>query len=124
MAAPIVMESCKFLGASSVSINYHELYTTMQLGTAEGEESPLWSIWEMKFKKYVILSNHVAFISTMIANKKWFEGLPANIQGNLITKATKATVPVALESDGKIKKDPGTTIIELTRKVYRPSKID
>jgi tripartite ATP-independent transporter DctP family solute receptor len=124
MAAPIIMESYKLLGASPVSINYHELYTALQLGTAEGEENPFWSIGEMKFyevQKYITLSNHAAFISTMIVNKKWFEGLRADIQG-IITKAAKATIPVAIESDKKIdhewyeriKKDPGTTIIELT----------
>ena len=124
MAAPIIMESYKLLGASPVSINYHELYTALQLNTVDGEENPFWSIGEMKFyevQKYVIRSNHAAFISTMISNKKWFEGLPANIQG-IITTAAKATVAVALESDKridnewyeKIKNDPGTSIIELT----------
>ena len=124
MAAPIIVESYKLLGASPVSINYHELYTALQLGTAEGEENPFWSIGEMKFyevQKYITLSNHAAFISTMIANKKWFDGLPANIQ-SIIAKAAKATISVAVESDKKIdhewyekiKKDPGTTIIELT----------
>lgn len=124
MAAPIIMESYKLLGASPVSINYHELYTALQLNTVDGEENPFWSIGEMKFyevQKYIIRSNHAAFVSIMISNKKWFEGLPADIQG-IITKAAQATVAVALESDEKIdrewyekiKKDPGTTIIELT----------
>ena len=132
MAAPIIIESYKLLGASPVSINYHELYTALQLGTVEGEENPFWSIGEMKFyevQKYITLSNHAAFVSIMITNKKWLEGLHANIQ-RIITKAAKATVPVAVESDKridhewyeKIKKDPGTTIIELAPKSVQAFK--
>jgi C4-dicarboxylate-binding protein DctP len=124
MAAPIIMESYKLLGASPVSINYHELYTALQLGTADGEENPFWSIGEMKFyevQKYIILSNHSAFVSVMIANKQWFEGLPANIR-DIITQAAKEGVPRVVEIDQhhdhewyeKIKQDPGTEILDLT----------
>lgn len=124
MAAPLIMESYKALGASPVAINYHELYTALQLGTVDGEENPFWSIGEMKFyevQKYIMLSNHSVFVSMMVANKRWFEGLPENIR-NIIVEAVKEGIPEVVKSDQrhdhewyeKIKKDPGTKIIELT----------
>lgn len=124
MAAPLIMESYKVLGASPVSINYHELYTALQLGTADGEENPFWSIGEMKFyevQKYIMLSNHSVFVSMMIANKAWFDGLPNDIR-KIIVDAVKEGIPEVVRFDQKhdhewyekIKKDPGTEIIELT----------
>jgi len=124
MPAPILVESYKLLGASPVSISYHEVYTALQLGTAEGQENPIWTIGEMKFfevQKYINMTNHGSIISIALANKKWFQGLPENIQ-KVIAKATKDVISPLVEFEEaldkewleKFKKNPKLTIIELT----------
>lgn len=123
MASPIIVESYKALGASPVSIDYHELYTALQLGMAEGEENPFWTIGEMKFyevQDYIIVSNHGIFVSILVASKSWFNGLPKNIQ-DIIINAGKQLVDYSVKIDQeddrewfeKIKEIEGVEIVEL-----------
>jgi tripartite ATP-independent transporter DctP family solute receptor len=83
MASPLILETFRILGASPTPIPYMEVYSALQLGLAEGQENPLSSIVDMKFhevQKYLTHSNHVVGVLPVIANKKWFEKLPADIQ--------------------------------------------
>ena len=123
MASPIIIESYKALGASPVAIDYHELYTALQLGMAEGEENPFWTIGEMKFyevQDYIIVSNHGIFVSILVASESWFKGLPKNIQ-DIIVDASKGLVDYAVKIDQKndqewrekIEKIKGAEIVEL-----------
>lgn len=124
MASPIIIASYKALGASPVSINYHELYSALQLGMADGEENPFWSIGEMKFyevQDYIIVSNHAVFVSLLVANQDWLKGLPENIR-KIIIESSKELIPFIVKVDQKIDqewyekimKDKGTEIIVLS----------
>ena len=124
MAAPIIVESYKLLGASPLPINYHEVYTALQLGTVDGEENPYWSIGTMKFyevQKYIVESNHASIVTVFITNKMWFEGLPAEYQ-KIIREVAQEVIPIQIEAeekiDGeweeKIRNYAGTTVTELT----------
>lgn len=124
MAAPIIVESYKLLGASPMPINYHEVYTALQLGTVDGEENPYWSIGAMKFyevQKYIVESNHASIVTVFIVNKNWFEGLPAEYQ-KILHEVAQEVVPIQIEAekriDGeweeKIRNYEGTTVSELT----------
>jgi C4-dicarboxylate-binding protein DctP len=123
MASPVTIASYKTLGASPVSINYHELYSALQLGMADGEENPFWSIGEMKFyevQDYIILSNHAVFVSLLLANKDWLNSLPENIR-KIIIDSSRDLIPFTVKVDQKIdqewyekiKQDKGTEIIVL-----------
>ena len=104
MAAPIIVESYKLLGASPTPINYYEVYSALQLGTVDGQENPFWSIGVMKFyevQKYIVESNHALFVTVFIVNKNWFESLPENYQ-KIIREVAQEVVPFQIEYEAKI----------------------
>jgi C4-dicarboxylate-binding protein DctP len=107
MASPLIMESYKLVGATPVPINYHEVYTALQLGTVDGEENPFWAIGEMKFhevQKYIAVSNHAYLTSVFIINNRLFEGMPEAIQ-QAIVKAAKDAIPFQIEADLEVDKE-------------------
>ena len=124
MASPLIMESYKLLGANPVPINYHEVYTALQLGTVDGEENPFWAIGEMKFyevQKYIAVSNHAYLTSVFIMNKALFDSMPKDIR-DAIVKTAKDIIPFQLkaelhvdkENEEVIRKYKKTTVKELT----------
>lgn len=124
MASPLIVESYKLLGATPVPINYHEVYTALQLGTVDGEENPFWAIGEMKFyevQKHIAVSNHAYLATIFFINKAMLAGLPDDIQAT-ITQTAVDILPFQLESELEIDKEneekirayKGTTVKELS----------
>ena len=124
MASPLIVESYKLLGATPVPINYHEVYTALQLGTVDGEENPFWAIGEMKFyevQKHIVVSNHAYLATIFFINKGIFSDLPANFQ-EIIAQTAKEILPYQLdaeltidkENENKIRAYKGTTVTELS----------
>lgn len=124
MASPLIVESYKLLGATPVPINYHEVYTALQLGTVDGEENPFWAIGEMKFyevQKHIVVSNHAYLASIFFINQGIFSGLPKDFQ-KIIADTAKEVLPYQLdaelendkENEHKIRAYKGTTVTELT----------
>ena len=92
MASPLIVESYKLLGATPVPINYHEVYTALQLGTVDGEENPFWAIGEMKFyevQKHIVVSNHAYLATIFFINQGIFAGLPKTFQEIIANTATE-----------------------------------
>ena len=124
MASPLIIESFKLLDANPTVVDYHELYTALQLGQVVGHENPYWGIGRMKFHEvqdYVIESNHGLYTNTLLASKKWFDSLPAGIQetifkaGEEVTHvAWKGIQEVDQEFRQTIQDDPNTELIVLT----------
>lgn len=129
MASPLIIESFKLLDANPTVVDYHELYTALQLGQVEGHENPYWGIGRMKFHEvqdYVIESNHGLYTNTLLASKKWFDNLPADIQ-ETIFKAGEEVTHVAWEGIQEvdqefrqtIQDDSNTELIVLTAEERR-----
>jgi tripartite ATP-independent transporter DctP family solute receptor len=120
MASPLIVESFKLLGATPVPINYHEVYTALQLGTVDGEENPFWAIGEMKFyevQKYIVVSNHAYLVTMFFVNKALLDGLPKEIREAII-KSAKDVLPYQLEAELKIDKENEDTI-----RAYKKTKV-
>lgn len=124
MSSPLIVESYKLLGATPVPINYHEVYTALQLGTVDGEENPFWAIGEMKFyevQKHIVVSNHAYLATIFFINQGIFTGLPENFQ-KIIAETAKEILPYQLkaeldidkENENKIRAYKGTTVTELS----------
>ncbi|MBI2318023.1 MAG: TRAP transporter substrate-binding protein [Betaproteobacteria bacterium] len=74
-----------------------EVYTALQQGTLDGMENPPDVLYKMKLHevaKYYTITEHFAFASIMMVSKKWFDGLPKDLQ-NVVTRAGKDTVTFA-----------------------------
>jgi len=94
MPAPILIETYKAFGANPTPIEYGELYNALQQKVVDGQENALQTYVMLKFwevQKYVTMTNHSPFLYVTVANKKWFEGLPADIQQNVRDAALYAS---------------------------------
>lgn len=80
---PLWVSLFQGLGASPASINFSETYSALQTRVVDGQETPLLTISTAKLyevQKYCALSNHMWDGFWMLANRKSFAALPANVQ--------------------------------------------
>ncbi len=83
MEAPVHVSAFRALGASPTPMPFGELYTALQTGVVDGEENPPSLFYTMKFyevQKYFSLTSHVYLAGLTLINKKFFDGLPDDVQ--------------------------------------------
>jgi tripartite ATP-independent transporter DctP family solute receptor len=81
--SPMWTSVFKSLDASPTSINFAEVYSALQTKIVEAQENPLAIISTAKLyevQKYLSITNHMWDGYWMLANRKAFERLPAEIQ--------------------------------------------
>ncbi len=81
------------LGAIPQIIGFGELYQALQTGVVDGEDNVPSNIWTQKFydvQKYLTVSHHVRLTYALITNKKFWDGLPADVRPGL-DRAVKET---------------------------------
>jgi C4-dicarboxylate-binding protein DctP len=74
------------LGAQPQSLAFSEVYSALQTGVVDGTEGPLSNLYTQKqyeVQKHVTLSYHTISNYVVVANKKFWDGLPANIRTTL-----------------------------------------
>ena len=74
-----------------------EWYTRVQQGLVDGFDLPPDVLYRMKFHeaaKYYTLTDHVVLVSAISVSKKWFDGLPGELQA-AVTRAGKETIVFA-----------------------------
>ncbi len=84
-------------GAVARPMEFSEVYTALQQGNLDGLENPPDVLYKMKMHevaKYYTITEHFAFASAMIVSKKWFDGLPKDLQ-DVVVRAGKDTVTFA-----------------------------
>ena len=78
MASSIVSESYNAYGANAVMISYTELYSALQLGTAEGQVNPVFAINSNSYyevQDYLMLAYPDTFIGCLNANTAFYDSL-------------------------------------------------
>ena len=73
----------KSLGAAPVSMNFSELYTSLQTKVVDGQENPLANIEFARFfevQKYLSLSSHMWGGYWLLSSGDWWKSIPANLQ--------------------------------------------
>jgi TRAP-type C4-dicarboxylate transport system substrate-binding protein len=78
-----------------------EVYTSLQQGTLDGMENPPDVIYKMKLHeaaKYYTVTEHFAFMSIVMVSKRWYDGLPKDLQ-EVVTRAGKETIVWADEAN-------------------------
>jgi TRAP-type transport system periplasmic protein len=81
--SPISLSLFQSLGASPITINASELYTSLQTKVADGQENPLGNIQTMKLdqvQKYCSLTNHMWVGYWLLMNGPFWSALPAEQQ--------------------------------------------
>ncbi len=91
------------LGAIPQIIAFGELYHTLQTGVADGEDNVPSNIWTQKFyevQKYLTVSYHGRLTYALVTNKKFWDGLPADVKAPL-ERAIKETTDYFNETAAK-----------------------
>ncbi|NHZ38891.1 MULTISPECIES: TRAP transporter substrate-binding protein [Massilia] len=82
------------LGANPQVLAFSEVYQALQTGVVDGTENPPSNMFTQKMhevQKHVTLSNHGYLGYAVIVNKKFWDGLPADIRTSLTTAMRDAT---------------------------------
>jgi C4-dicarboxylate-binding protein DctP len=83
------------LGANPQVLAASEIYTSMQTGLVDGGENTESTFYQFKMyevQKYMTLSNHGYVGYAVVANKKFWDGLPADIRAVLDDAIARATL--------------------------------
>ena len=82
------------VGALPQSMAFSEVYTALQTGVVDGADGNMPNLYTQKqyeVQKYVTMTNHTYSGYVVIANKPFWDGLPADIRASLETAIKEAT---------------------------------
>ena len=124
-SSKVLEEEMRSVGAMPQVMAFSEVYQALSTGVVDGTENPISNLYTQKMhevQKYLTLTNHGYLGYAVIVNKKFWEGLPPDVRGQLEQAMKEATVyanQIAQEENDKaldaVKKS-GKTI------VYTPTK--
>src|SRR5438045_3798262 len=128
-----VLESeMRALGAPPQVMAFSEVYQAMQTGVVDGSENPPSNFYTQKMhevQKYLTLTDHGVIQYAVIVNKKFWDGLPADIRTTLegaMKDATKYANDIAKKENDDaleaVRKSGKTQIIARTADEQAPMK--
>ncbi|GAB3411879.1 TRAP transporter substrate-binding protein [Massilia agilis] len=113
------------LGANPQVMAFSEVYQALQTGVVDGQDNPYSNIYTQKFfevQKYLSVTDHGYHAYVLIANKKFWDGLPPNLRSVMdgVVKDTTAyfnQIAAQEEADSlaRIKASGRTQIVVLTK---------
>ncbi|GGK46039.1 TRAP transporter substrate-binding protein [Salinarimonas ramus] len=80
---PLFIATFEALGTNPVPLPYPELYTALESGAVDAQETPVGLIYASKFyevQDHLTLTGHVYTPYVLLASKRWFDGLSAEDQ--------------------------------------------
>ncbi|MHA6298588.1 TRAP transporter substrate-binding protein [Devosia sp. CAU 1758] len=92
---PLFISTFTALGANPVPLPYPELFTALETGAVDAQETPVGLIHSSRFyevQDHLALTGHVYTPYLLIANKTWFEGLSEEDQGLVMEAAHESAV--------------------------------
>ncbi len=123
-SSKVLGDEIKALGAIPQVMAFSEVYQALQTGVVDGTENPPSNFYTQKMhevQKYLVLTDHGYLGYAVIANKKFWDGLPPDIRTTLegaMKDATKYTNEIAQKENqdalAAVKASGKTEIITLT----------
>jgi C4-dicarboxylate-binding protein DctP len=120
----VLDQQMRDLGAIPQVMAFSEVYQALQTGVVDGTENPPSNLYTQKMyevQKYVTLSDHGYLGYAVIVNKKFWDGLPADIRTTLegaMKDATKYANDIAQKENDEdmelVRKSGKCQIITLT----------
>ena len=104
----------RLLGATPQVMAFSEVYQALQTGVVDGQENTPSNMYTQKMdevQKYTTLTNHGYIGYVVVVNKKFWEGLPADIRGQL-EKAMKESTEYANHISAKENEDARAEIVK------------
>ncbi|HCZ17531.1 MAG TPA: TRAP transporter substrate-binding protein [Accumulibacter sp.] len=93
---------------------FSEVYQALQTGVVDGTENPISNLYTQKFfevQKHLALTDHGYLGYAVIVNKKFWDGLPADVRGQL-----EAAMKESTEYANKIAKEQNDKDLESVKK--------
>ena len=122
--APVVSVTTILPGANPQVMAFSEVYQALQTGVVDGTENPHSNLYTQKMhevQKYVTVTDHGYLGYAVIVNKKFWDGLPADIRTTLegaMAEATKYANDIAKKKNDEdlaaVKASGKSQIITLT----------
>ncbi len=124
-SSKVLEEEIRSVGGIPQVMAFSEVYQALQTGVVDGTENPISNFYTQKMhevQKHLSLTNHGYLGYAVIVNKKFWDGLPADVRGQLEQAMKEATVyankiaqeenDLALEG---VKKSGKTAVYALTK---------
>jgi len=124
-SSKVLEEEMRSIGAMPQVMAFSEVYQALSTGVVDGTENPISNLYTQKMhevQKYLTLTNHGYLGYAVIVNKKFWDGLPSDVRGQLEQAMKEATVYA-----NKIAQEENDTSLEEVKKsgktvVYTPTK--
>jgi C4-dicarboxylate-binding protein DctP len=124
-SSKVLEEEIRSMGALPQVMAFSEVYQALQTGVVDGTENPISNLYTQKMhevQKHLTLTEHGYLGYAVIVNKKFWEGLPADVRVQLETAMKESTVFA-----NKIAKEENDGALEGVKKsgkttVYVPTK--
>jgi len=106
-SSKVLEEQIRSLGGLPQVMAFSEVYQALQTGVVDGTENPISNLYTQKMhevQKHLTLTEHGYLGYAVIVNKKFWEGLPADVRGQLeeaMKEATAYANKVAKEENDK-----------------------
>ena len=128
MENPFHLAFWKSIGATPTPMSFAEVYIGLQQHTIDAQENPYEVIVSNRLyeqQDYVVETNHLPHLITLIMNDEFFKGMPEENQRILKEAAATATEYARQASDDRIAdrvktiEDSGTEILKIDEKTYK-----
>lgn len=135
-SSKVLEEQMRAVGAIPQSLAFSEVYQALQTGVVDGTENPHSNLYTQKMhevQKHMSVTDHGYLGYALITNKKFWDGLPAEVRGQLeqaVKESTDFANKIALEENTKalegVRASGKTAIHEPTpeeRNVFRKAMV-
>ena len=128
MENPFHLAFWKSIGANPTPMSFAEVYIGLQQHTIDAQENPYEVIVSNRLyeqQDYVVETNHLPHLITLIMNDEFFKGMPEENQRILKEAAATATEYARQASDDRIAdrvktiEESGTEILKIDEKTYK-----
>ncbi len=124
-SSKVLEEQVRSVGGIPQVMAFSEVYQALQTGVVDGTENPISNFYTQKMhevQKHLSLTNHGYLGYAVIVNKKFWDGLPADVRGQLEKAMKEATVYA-----NKIAQEENDLSLEGVKKsgktaIYTPTK--
>lgn len=123
-SSKVLEEEIRSVGGIAQVMAFSEVYQALQTGVVDGTENPISNFYTQKMhevQKHLSLTNHGYLGYAVIVNKKFWDGLPADVRGQLEQAMKESTVyanKIAQEENDKslagVKQSGKTTVYQPT----------
>jgi C4-dicarboxylate-binding protein DctP len=124
-SSKVLEEEIRSVGGIPQVMAFSEVYQALQTGVVDGTENPISNFYTQKMhevQKHLSITNHGYLGYAVIANKKFWDGLPTDIHAQLeqaMKEATAYANKIAQEENDQalegVKKSGKTTVYVLTK---------